>query len=330
MLLQARVHALYGGACVCLLIALASGFVAAQVGGPQVLYAIAMGLALRFLNDSPVVALGASYCARQILRLGVMLLGARVTLDSLTAVGIGVGAGIALAVAATVALGMIVSRLLGRPIEQGLVSGCAVGVCGASAAAAISALLPPTRENDNLTLATIVVVTLLSTVAMVAYPWVMIKLGFTAQEAGVFLGGSIHDVAQVVVAGTLHSPEARDTATLVKMFRVALLVPIAATAAALLARWGICAPGRRVAAVPPFLLGFAALVAAGSLGFISPAQRETLGESSRWCLVVALGATAMQFRWTDVRRLGWLPVVLLVVETGFLAACVFALLLLRS
>ena len=69
-------------------------------------------------------------------------------------------------------------------------------------------------------------VSALSTLAMVAYPMIVQALGLDPQQAGIFLGGTIHDVAQVVGAGYSLSPETGDAATLVKLLRVAMLLPV--------------------------------------------------------------------------------------------------------
>ncbi|WP_332699834.1 putative sulfate exporter family transporter, partial [Halalkalibacter lacteus] len=85
--------------------------------------------------------------------------------------------------------------------EFGLLSGGATAICGASAAMAISAALPPDDRKERLTGFTIIGVSTLSTVAMVLYPIVSQLFGFGDHQAGLFIGATVHDVAQVVGAG---------------------------------------------------------------------------------------------------------------------------------
>ena len=84
------------------------------------------------------------------------------------------------------------------------------------------------------TILTVVTVTALSTIAMIVYPLVSTALGFSNTQAGIFIGGTIHDVAQVVGAGYSISNETGDTATYVKLLRVAMLVPVVFSIALLL------------------------------------------------------------------------------------------------
>ena len=108
----------------------------------------------------------------------------------------------------------------------GLLSGGATAICGASAAMAISAALPPHPLKERATLFTIVGVSTLSTVAMIAYPIIAAAVGLDGVHAGMFIGGTIHDVAQVVGAGYAISPEAGDAATLVKLMRVKAMLSL--------------------------------------------------------------------------------------------------------
>ena len=118
-------------------------------------------------------------------------------------------------------------------------------------------------------------------------------LRLSPDQAGIFLGGTIHDVAQVVGAGYSLSQHTGEVATYVKLLRVALLLPVALILGVL---WG--GRGRAGAEttrgrlpLPLFLLGFAALVAAGSLGALPPLAIEGASVVSRWCLVAAVAAT---------------------------------------
>ncbi|MEH3086895.1 MAG: putative sulfate exporter family transporter [Xylophilus ampelinus] len=312
------------GVLVCAVVALAATFVAEHYGGPQLLYALLIGLACNFLAEVERVRPGVTAFARTGLRCGVALLGARITVGQVTGLGWGTATGVAGSVLATIAFGLLLAALMRRPRAEGLVSGCAVGICGASAALAVAAALPPTKENERFTLLAVVGVTLLSTVAMVLYPLLLNLAGASPRVAGIVLGGTIHDIAQVVAAGLILGPEAGETATIVKLFRVALLVPIVA-AIALLHRGRAGAPlGSRIPAVPPFLLWFLFFVVLTSTGVIGPRTAAAAGETSRWLLVAAIGAAGIKTNFADLLKLGWRPVAMLAGETVFLLLVVFA------
>jgi uncharacterized integral membrane protein (TIGR00698 family) len=277
-------------------------------------------LTLHFLSSNERLAPGLALCSRVALRVGVALLGARITVHQVAGLGPGTATGIAVGVALTIAMGLLLAKLLHRTAEEGLISGCAVGICGASAALAVSAVLPHTHENEKFTLLTVVGVTLLSTVAMVIYPIGLSLSGIHPHQSGVFLGATIHDVAQVVAAGMMVGPQAADAAAIVKLFRVALLAPIVFLVALAYRQRVLALPGsRRPALVPGFLLGFAALVLCASAGWISPLVATGAGTASKWLLMLAIAAAGMKTNLADLAKLGWIPVLMLVSETVLIA-----------
>lgn len=310
------------GLVVALIVALAATFVSEHYGGPKFLYALLMGMALHFLSEDARCGPGIEFAARQLVRLGVALLGARIAFGDVQALG---GAGVAwlaAAVALTIGFGVALARALGLPARVGLISGGATGICGISAALAISSALPRDGRTEQQTLMTAIGVAALSTAAMVLYPLVAQALQLDARLAGLFLGGAIHDVAQVVGAGAILSPEVAQSATLVKMFRVAMLVPVV-LCVALAFRAPAHAAGqprpRGPALLPGFLLAFIALVVANSLGAIPVPLQSAAAGVSAWALVVAIAALGVKTSFEKIVRLGWRPIALLVSETLFIA-----------
>jgi uncharacterized integral membrane protein (TIGR00698 family) len=224
----------------------------------------------------------------------------------------------------TVGFGVLLARGLKRRPEEGVLSGGAVAICGASAALAISSVLPQTRENERITLLNVVGVTVFSTIAMVVYPSVLHAVGLSTMQSGIFLGGTIHDVAQVVAAGVLLGPEAADTATVVKLFRVLLLMPVVLLISLAFGRGRAASAGldRKVPLVPGFLLGFVALVAIASTGLLPARVVSLASDTSRWLLVIAIAAAGVKTSFEELLKLGWQPVVMLLVETLFIASFV--------
>ena len=104
------------------------------------------------------------------LRLGVGLLGARITAMQIAELGWFTALTVVAAVITTLACGLLLARRLGLTRAQGMLSGGAVAICGVSAALAIAAVLPCDKHHDRFTLMVVITVTVLSTVAMVAYP----------------------------------------------------------------------------------------------------------------------------------------------------------------
>ena len=301
-------------------IALAAGFIADHHGGPQLLYALFFGMAFNFLAADARVAPGVEITSTAVLRIGVALLGARISAEQIRTLGLATLVLVVVAVGATIWIGLLLGRMLGRSRVEGLLTGGAVAICGASAAMAISAVLPRSEENRRMTLLAVVGVTSLSTLAMIFYPTIARLLELDDLATGIFIGGTIHDVAQVVGAGYVHSAAAGDAATLVKLFRVMLLVPVVMLIAMAMRRQS--QETSRPGFLPLFLVAFILLLVANSAGLVPVAAAEALSQVSRWCLVVAIAALGIKTSLQQFAALGWRPIALLAGETVFLAILV--------
>lgn len=318
-------RALWPGFLLALVISAAAVFVSAAHGGPSILYALLLGMAFGFLADDERFSPGIHFSSRHILRFGVALLGARITLEQVLDVGASTMLGVAAAVVLTMCLGIAASRLLGLRTELGVLSAGATSICGASAAAAISAVLPKYEHHERDTAFTIIGVTTLSTLAMMLYPSVAHLLGFDDYRTGVFIGATIHDVAQVVGAGYSVSSEAGDVATIVKLFRVALLLPAVAMIA-FASRRVQSRSGPLPPLVPGFLAVFIAIVIVNSLGLIPSFVGQALADASRWFIICAIAALGIKTSLSAMARVGRVAILLLVGETVFLASLAVLLL----
>jgi uncharacterized integral membrane protein (TIGR00698 family) len=320
--LSLRYPAVAPGLLLAATIAVAARFVADHYGGPVLLYALLLGMAFNFLNEEPNCTAGLRIASRSILRLGVVLLGAAVTFSDIAALGATTVAIIIAGVVLTIGVGTLIGRAFGLSSDHAALSAGAVAICGASAAMAISAALPQTRDSErNLTL-TVVGVTTLSTIAMIFYPSLTRLLGWPDRWAGVFIGATIHDVAQVIGAGYIVSDDAGATAAVVKLMRVALLGPavLAISLGFRQQRRDAVASGAEPTPVfPLFLLGYAAMVVVNSLGWLPHIVTIALGEASRWCLVIAVAALGVKTSLRDFVAVGPAPIAALAAQTLLLA-----------
>lgn len=309
-------------ACV---IAIAAAFVSENRGGPTLLYALLIGMALNSVAMEGNAKPGVDFAARRVLRFGVALLGARITIDQLAAVGWHNGLLIVATVVATLVFGMAIARVFGQSCRFGVLTGGATAICGASAAIAIATVLPRDENSERELVFTVAGVTTLSTIAMILYPPTAAWLGLDAHATGVFIGGTIHDVAQVVGAGYSVSAEAGDAAVLTKMLRVAMLLPVVVVLTLIVRhRFGTEGAGRNDPLLPPFLVVFVLLVAAGSAGLIPPGAAGTMNDVARACLVIAIAAVGLKTSPLEMKKVGGRAIALLGVEALFLAALVLA------
>ncbi|MGH6966564.1 MAG: YeiH family protein [Phenylobacterium sp.] len=320
---RAFVLSIYPGVLVALTIALAASWLSQHYTAPVMLFALLFGMTFHFLHEEGRCIPGIEFASKAVLRTGVALLGARITVEQMADLGVVPIAMVVVGIVTTLLVGVVLARLLGQSREFGLLSGGSVGICGASAALAIASVLPKTKESERDVILAVVVVTTLSTIAMILYPMLVTAIGLDHQRAGLFLGGTIHDVAQVVGAGYMISPQTGDVATYVKLLRVAMLLPVVLSVAFIMSR-GSGAQSRAKVPVPMFLLGFAALVAVNSLGFLSKPMVDGASELSRWCLVVAIAALGMKTSFKALLAAGWRPVAIMVAETLWIGGVVLA------
>ena len=320
----AKAQAVMPGVMICITIALATTFIADHYGGPTLLYALLFGMTLHFLTEEGRCLSGIEFSSRTILRLGVALLGVRITLEQVAGLGIGPVITVILGVTLTITVGAVLARMMGLSREMGLLTGGSVAICGASAALALSAVMPRNEVQERNTILTVVGVTTLSTVAMILYPLLVNALNLGETEAGIMLGGTIHDVAQVVGAGYMISENTGDVSTFVKLLRVAMLVPAVMVFIFLFRNSRQQSETGKVPALPSFLVAFVVLVLINSMGWIPAPVTEAFTDMSRWCLVTAIAALGIKTSFQKLAVVGWKPVILMVSETIFLLLLVLA------
>jgi uncharacterized integral membrane protein (TIGR00698 family) len=302
-------------------IALAVRFVSDRLGGPAMLYALLFGMAFNFLTEDERFARGIRFASRNILRFGVALLGLRITMGDVMELGWPVVSLIVASVVATILIGGLIGRAFGLKGDQSILSAGAVAICGASAALAIASVLPSHKDHERNTILTVAGVTALSTVAMVFYPVFVTYLHYDNATAGVFLGATIHDVAQVVGAGYMISDETGEISTLVKLIRVACLVPVVVTISLLMHRRR-SPESANEPLLPWFLVAFVVLVIVNSLGWIPAEAHSLLTPVSSWSLLTAVAALGVKTSLKTLVDVGPAPVGVMMIQTVFLAVFV--------
>lgn len=320
-----RARSVAPGLGIALVVAAAATFLSEHYTAPVMVYALLLGMAFNFLTETESSRTGIDFASKFLLRIGVALLGLRIGWSQVTALGWEPVGMVVLLVGATIVVSITLARAMGFNPLFGFLSGGATAICGASAAMALSAALPAHEKKEQATLFTVIGVSALSTLAMILYPIMASATGLSHHQAGVFIGATIHDVAQVVGAGYAISPEAGDTATIVKLLRVAMLLPVILVAGQI-AR-SRAEPGTtRPPLLPWFVVAFIALVVFNSCVNLPTPVIEAANGLSRWCLVTSIAAIGIKTRLGDIVRLGLRPVILMLAETVLLAAMVLALL----
>lgn len=308
--------------------AAAAWLISQQYDVPVMLMALVFGMMLNLVISSQAMySSGISFAARDVLRLGIVLLGAGISFELLRGLGLDVIVLVITAVLATLLFGSVAGRLLGKRLDFSLLTAGATAICGASAALAISSILPRTEKTDEELSFTVLAVTILSTLAMFGYPVLAGSLGLSDRSSGIFIGASIHDVAQVVGAGFSVSEEAGQMATLVKLARVVMLAPVVLLLALIfrhLAGAQPVVPINSPPLLPAFVLGFLGIAAMNSFGMIPVAVAGFLNGASRAALVVAIAAVGLKTSLRSLRSFGGLAIGLVLLETLFIAGFILA------
>jgi uncharacterized integral membrane protein (TIGR00698 family) len=317
--LKAYVSPLWQGASIAAMTGLAALFLSEHYGAPAMLFALLLGMAVSFLyqSDSPC-AKGIDFTGSTILRVGIVLLGTRIALGDLITLGWQTALMLAGAIFTTIILGVILARVFGLQKRFGALTGGSVAICGASAALAISSIMPNSEHKERDTLLTVIGVTAMSTIAMILYPIIVNYLEFDAHNAGVFLGGTIHDVAQVVGAGYSVSPETGDIATLTKLVRVAMLLPVVLIMMVIINRSNQSNKSD-LPKVPGFLIGFVILMVVNSCFSLPSVLLESANELSKFFLITAIAAIGMKTNLGKLTEVGIKPIILIVAETVWIA-----------
>jgi len=278
---------------------------------PAMVLALLIGIALYPVAARPICRPGLVFCGKVLLRWAVACLGLRVALADIASLGTAVAVLVILAMAVTILTGFALARLFGQPAGYGALAGAATAVCGASATLATATVVPHYQGKEADVAFVVVAVNSLATLGMLIYPLMCVRLGFDPQTTGVMLGGTIHDVAQVVGAGYAVSEPVGNVAVIVKLFRVFLLLPVVLAIGWYFTRLGTAQRHARVP-VPVFALVFLLLCLVNSVAPYVPAAapvyapaKAALGLFSTWGLLIAIAALGLDTSPAAVARLGW-------------------------
>jgi uncharacterized integral membrane protein (TIGR00698 family) len=321
------VYSTYPGVLAAGTIAIAASWLSTNYNAPVMLFALLLGIALAFLSENERCRPGINFSSRTVLRIGVALLGLRISGAQIVDLGFMPVATVVIGVMTTMGLGFLISKKMKLGTEFGLLTGGAVAICGASAALAISSTLPKYIKKERDTVLTVIGVTSLSTIAMVLYPSLAAWLELTHTEAGVFIGGTIHDVAQVVGAGYIISNETGEVSTYVKLLRVGLLVPVVVLLSFVYMKRRQGEETKRTTILPFFLIAFCVLVALNSFVVIPESIKQAATTTSSWCLVTAISALGMKTSFRELASVGWKPVAMMISETLWIAALVLGIII---
>lgn len=306
----------FGVAVACLLIGPRLG------GVSPLLLAIIAGAACRNLVPvSAVLQPGLDYSAKTLLRAGVVLLGLQLSLPEILALGPGVLVIVACTVAGAFSATVFLGRLFGIDRELTRLIAAGFSICGAAAVAGMQGVV---RASQEKVASAVAMVVLFGTLMIPGSVGLVALFGMSQGAAGTLIGGSVHEVAQVVAAaGIAGGHDLLSIAVPIKLARVVLLAPMIALVS-LGSRRAAQAGGKRPPLMPLFVVGFLGAIAVTTLGWLPASALAACKVTQQFLLAAAMFALGMGVHVRSLIRLGWRPVLLSLLATAVVATIVGA------
>ena len=255
---------------------------------------------------------GIRFCSKQLLRLGIVLYGFRLTFAQVAAIGLPAIAVDAVVVVATLLLGVALGRLMKMDADTALMTATGSSICGAAAVLGAEGVV---RCEPHKTAVAVSTVVIFGTVSMFLYPalWRSGLLALTPEQMAVYTGSTLHEVAHVGGAGNAMGPEIADAATITKMIRVMMLAPVLLVMSFFAARRGTAADAagtKRTIAVPWFAFGFLAVIGFNSFDLLPQAVVAGINEFDTFLLTMAMTALGTETSFAKFRQAGARPFLL--------------------
>ena len=263
--------------------------------------AIVLGTLVRTMwAPGPRIQPGIQLCAKTLLEIAVVLLGASVRLDMLVAAGPGLLIGIGVVVVVALLASYGIGRCLGLSYRMAVLVACGNAICGNSAIAAVAPVIGASGADIT---ASIAFTAVLGVLVVLGLPVLGLGLHLGALPYGALAGLTVYAVPQVLAATSALGPTAVQIGTLVKLVRVLMLGPVVLSLSMITRRRGPSVSptpaGRRPAFVPWFIVGFLALAVVRALGGIPEGVQSPLADVSLACTLLSMAGLGLG---TDLRQ----------------------------
>lgn len=296
------------------------------------LIAIILGILAANLVPLPAnTDAGIAFSSKKLLRVGIVLLGLKLVLADIWALG----APMLLVIVSVVTLGIFGTVLLGRmlrvPSHLTTLIACGFSICGAAAVAGAVGVTDPDDEDESSTVTAIALVVIFGTLMIGVMPLLVRTLGLAPVEAGMWTGASVHEVAQVVAVGDIIGGGALTVAVIVKLARVLLLAPVMVGLSLMVRRQKKLASGsdepgaggKLPALVPLFIIGFLAMVLVASFVPLPEGVLSAAGVIQTVCLAAAMFALGCGVKVKTLKEVGARPFVLGALSTVLVTAVAY-------
>ncbi|MDN5896290.1 MAG: YeiH family protein [Nocardioides sp.] len=292
-------------------------------GVSALIVAIVLGVASANAVSLPEsTAPGITFAAKKLLRLGIVFLGLQLVISDIVSLGVPMLVVIVCIVAGGIFGTIWMGRLMKMPPGQVLLISCGFSICGAAAVAGVEGVTD-SEEEDVVTAVALVVI--FGTLMIPVIPLLGHALGMESELNGMWAGGSIHEIAQVVAAGGVIGGGALAVAVIVKLARVLLLAPVVAVLSMRMRRAGAVAhpDQKRPPIVPLFIIGFLAMIVLRSTVDLPDAILQVGNLLQTGLLAAAMFGLGCGVKIRNLARVGVRPFILAAASTVLVATISF-------
>ncbi len=267
---------------------------------------------------------GIHFTAKRILRIAIIFYGFRITFQEIAQVGIEGLTVASIMLVSTMIVGVVLgSKMLKLDRDTSLLTASGSAVCGAAAVLATEGVLKSDAYKTGIAVATVV---LFGTLALFIYPMLYKSgwLGMDEQQFGIYVGATVHEVAQVVAVGGALTPGIADTAVIVKMTRVMLIAPLLLFLGVYLCTLRkvggkACeSKGKSRLAIPWFAVGFLAVAGFNSLDLLDHGVVDKINVIDTLLLTMSMTALGMTTSLDKIKEVGARPFYLGLILFGWL------------
>lgn len=255
-----------------------------------------------------------AFSKKRLLRLGIILFGSHLTLQQVASVGIQAALLDAVVIVCVLGVGYLLGmKVLGMSREETILTSVGSAVCGAAAILATEPVLNAKQQQVSVAVATVVV---FGTLALFSYPVIFSLTDLSSASFGIYIGSTVHEVAQAVAAGQAIDAEAMNNAIIVKLIRVMMLAPVVIVIGWLYQRAQTPLLGQASSApsgsipIPWFVFGFVLMVGINSFIVLPDYLSESLKFIAQISLTIAMAALGIQTKMSAVRAAGVKPMLL--------------------
>lgn len=255
---------------------------------------------------------GIQFCSKRVLRFGIILYGFRLTFQNVLDVGLPAILIDAIVVTLTICGGVLVGKLLKMDKDIALLASVGSGICGAAAVLGAESAIKAKPYKTAVAVSTVVI---FGTLAMFVYP-VLYRNGvfdLNPQQMGIYTGSTVHEVAHVVGAGNAMGPEVSNSAIIVKMIRVMMLVPVLLVISFFMMRAAMKSgegSSRGKINMPWFAILFLVVIAFNSFDLLPAGLVDFINTFDTFLLTMAMTALGAETSIDKFRKAGFKPFVL--------------------